>query len=280
MLYLCLYVVSVVLFNQALRFGQRSQTRALAVVAVNYVVAAAVSFGFFLANGAQWGHLGRWPVLAFGIPEGVMYFAHALVILEAYAIAGVGITSALISSGIVVPVLVSWYAWGEQMSPWKWLAVALIPVTMYLLRPRRGAHPHLTLKADIVLFLAFLIAGILTTVHKAFNVYSPEGRPAYQWVLFSLAAASSVSYVLVRGVGCARRELVVGAGAGGVNALATFFILLGLSVVPAVIFYPVSASLIIVLNTAAAGLLWKERLTGRQIAGMLIAIVIVVLARK
>ena len=85
-----------------------------------------------------------YPAGALGAACGASYFGQFLLILLAYRLAGVGITTAVSSMGLLVPILLSWRFWGEPMTPWRWGALALLRVAMVLIRPMRRQVRHLT----------------------------------------------------------------------------------------------------------------------------------------
>jgi len=278
--YLILYIIFMQLFSQTLRYSQRRGAGVLAVSAVNYVVAAAVSAvvlaGWWWSAGLS---VQRVP-LALGAVTGTLYFVNLLIMLAAYRLVGVGITAAFSALGVVVPVIVSWYAWREQMTALRWAAVALLPVAVVLMRPSQNGRHRITFKADLILVSAFLVPGVVGTLHKALNVYAPgAGRNLYQAALFAAAALSSVAYARWRRARYDRPVIVLGSVLGVSNVLATLFVLLSLSVMQAVVFYPMSASLVIASSVVVSWLLWRERVTRRQVVGLLFAVCIVILAR-
>ena len=283
MLYCMLYVLCVVLFLQLMRYAQRQRADVLSVSAVNYVFAAVVAGAILVWFWPKMHPEGRLLASLLGGTAGILYFVNLLITLAAYRLVGVGITSALASMSAVVPVVVSWAVWAEPMSAYRWIAVGLMPVAMLLLRPVNGEHHRMTVKGDLVLMLAFLVPGLVGTIHKALTVYVPtEGPPLYrsilyQAVLFAAAGASSVAYLWLRRLTVGRQSLGLGVVIGLTNVGATLGVLLALSVLSAVVVYPTAASLIVGLSVVAAWLLWHERVTARQVSGLALAVGIVIL---
>jgi len=173
--YVLLYVLFMVTFTQLLRYSQRRGATVLPVCAVNYVVAAILSTGALAVFGWRGLLVDQWPAAALGAVNGVLYVVTLVVLLASYRLVGVGITSAVMAMGTLIPVLVSWSIWSEPMTPFRWGAVALLPLAMILLRPA-GADGHkLTFKADAVMCLAFVMAGTIGTIHKASDECAPAG---------------------------------------------------------------------------------------------------------
>ncbi len=276
--YLLLYVTFMVTFTQGLRYAQRRGAGVLPVSAANYVAAAALTAGILAWRWAGLPADGRATAGMLGAVNGVGYVVCLFFLLAGYRLVGIGITSAFMQMGVMIPVIVSFTAWGERMSPFQWGALALLPVAVVLMRPA-GGHKKLTLKGDLILIGGMLSAGAVGTVHTACTQYAPTGcLPVYQFALFAAAAIGIVVYVAVRRLPYDRRIVALGTVLGVVNVMATLFVLLALSVMAAVVVFPVSSSITISLSVILGYLLWKERVTARQIVGVAVAIGVVVLA--
>ena len=302
MSYLLVHIACVLGFSQLLRLGQKRSCRTLSVAGVNYVVTAALSAGMLLACGA-WRAAGPGLAAGLGAVNGALFLVHLLIMVAGFRVAGVGITWAFVSSGVVLPVLVTHFAWGEAMSRPQWTALALLPAAVVLLRPRRnkaegeGGARHPGLKGDLILLFCFLMAGVIATIHKGQDHYTklllagPDGeldaaakllarnaRLLYQAVLFGVACLCSVGYMAAGRIRPTAREIRVGGAVGAANTFGLFFALLALSALPATVFFPTAACLIIILNTALGRVLWKERISPRQVAGVGLALAVVILS--
>jgi drug/metabolite transporter (DMT)-like permease len=214
--------------------------------------------------------------------------------MAAFRIVGTGITWAFVGSGVVLPVLVARFVWHEPMSAMQWAALALVPLAVALMRPPKKegeSRKRAGLKGDVILLLCLLMAGAIGTLHKAQEVYVktlPVARAAesalsrerlfYQAILFLAAVAMSVCFMAATRLWPTRKETLIGLGVGFANTCGLFFALLAISAVAATVFFPTSGCLVIVGNTVAGRVLWRERLVPRQWAGLAAALAIVVLA--
>ena len=278
MVFIAISIVTIVGLTQLVRYGQLRRMHILVAIMVNYVVAAAVS-GLVFFHGASSGEI---PVLSGAFPlavvNGVLYFTHFLLLLASYRLAGLGITTALVSSGYVLPVLLSRLIWDEPMPPTRWVAVALVPVVMFLLRPNKDSGKRMTLKGDAVLVLVVLMGGTVMTIHKAAVVAQVGNQQSlYRFALFTTAALVSVGYVAIRRLPVRPREAKLGLGIGLFNTVGLASTVAGLVAVPAVVFFPVVGCLVIVVNVVLSRVFWKERITPRQIVGIAAALIVVVL---
>ncbi len=291
--WLVLYVFCALHFSQLLRLGQKRSCRTMAVVGVNYLLAAAISVSAMLLLGGL-GAEGRARLFLYGSSNGVLFVLHALVIMAAFRIVGTGITWAFVGSGVVIPVIVARCIWKEDVNCLQWVALALVPVAVVLMRPPKKegeAGKRAGLKGDAILLLCLVMAGTIGTLHKAQEVYvgalpvardtgafvSPE-RLFYQSTLFLATAVMSTCYMLGARLRPTGRETAIGLGVGLANTGGLFFALLAINAVAATVFFPSSGCLVIVANTVAGRVLWRERLVPRQWAGLAVALAIVVLA--
>ena len=287
--FLVLNILCWLVFTQTLRYSQHREARDYVVGAVNYVLAAVVSLGALAALAWLRGMPPLYPAGALGAACGASYFGQFLLILLAYRLAGVGITTAVSSMGLVVPILLSWRFWGEPMTAWRWAALGLLPVAMLLVRPMRRQARHLNWKADVILLVAFLNFGLISTLHKAVGIYAPAEAGSetflffhpqqltYEAGLFLVAGVCSAAYALARRGGCGRVELALGSIVGISNVLGTMFSVVALSILAAAVFFPTLTCALVVLSVVVSRLLWGERVTRRQIVGLALAICIVVM---
>ena len=284
MVYLILSVVSMISFQQMMRYAQHRRGDVMYVAAANYVAAAVISVIVALIVG----HTGQAmtpTVIALGLFNGVFYFGHILVILASFRIAGVSITVAIFGSSIIMPVLAAHVLWDDHANIWQWGALALLPIGMFMLRPRESNGIRLTWRADVVLILVFAGGAIIQTIHKAIDFHaatigSDEAivRQTYIATLFCAAALTSVIYGIVTHVRAGAASTGIGIVVGAINVLTSVFIMLSLSVMSAAVYFPVSISMVVGLNVVVSWTLWRERITWRQAGGLLVAVAIVILA--
>ncbi|MCD6364586.1 MAG: hypothetical protein J7M14_01795 [Planctomycetes bacterium] len=292
----CLASVALLIsFVQLLRYSQRKGIGVLLISMVNYVVAGAVTCTILAAWPVDCSTNERLIAMAMGLVSGALYFTHLLIILAAYRLAGVGITTALASMSIITPVLVSSFAgWDKAMSVYQWCAVAAVPVAMIQMRPSSRRRRRIGLKGDIVLVLVFLVPCIVGTLHKARGVYAPpSAMRVYQAALFSTAGLVSMAFVLAHrsrfgpstkvgtalvGANARLRVTLLGTAMGMANLLATMCLLVALNHLPMAIVGPTSSSLVISLSLLVSWILWGERISKRQFLGFCVAILIVILA--
>ena len=276
--FLFLFVLCSVVFLQAVRFAQHRGHDMLSIITVNYMVAFLVTAGIFVLRGGGWGDSSPWISLRLGLFNGFLFIVTFPLLLACLSNAGVGVTSASIRIACLAPVIVSWLAWGESMNPYRWAAVALLPVAMVLIRPRDPFRPNFTAKADVCLLAMFLLNGLIQTTHKFAEIsLVPAQQEVYKTALFGTAATLGSAALLLRGRLPELEGVKISVFIGVFNAATLFAAIMAMDQIPAVILFPTGSSLIIALHVIISWRLWKETLLGRQIGGLLLALAVVFL---
>ena len=278
MFYLLIVVLSTVAFMQTLRYGQRREVHLYSAVAVNYLIAFATVLllsGLLHANGDA--RL-PWHAIIAGAATGVLFFGHVPIILGCFRKAGVAVTTAIGGCSPIVPVVVGWAVWEEAMTTHRWIALAIVPIAMWLLRPGNVGRFQLTLATDLLLLANFAGGGVIYTMQKYADVhFELEKQEVYKVSLFGMAAVISILFAVITKVPLKRRDLGVGIMLGLLNATTLTFTLLGLGLVASVVFYPTATCLMVCLNVTMARLLWHEQLKPRQLAGVALALAVIAL---
>ncbi|MAE61344.1 MAG: hypothetical protein CMJ49_08325 [Planctomycetaceae bacterium] len=272
-------------FMQAFRYAQHRSGSVMFVAAVNYTVAALISVIVMLTGSDDPTQALTTPVITLGLANGISYFLHLLIILASFRLAGVGVTSAILSTAVIIPVLTAHLLWDDKANAWQWAALGLLPIGMLLMRPRSANGIHLTWRADVLLVLLFIGGGVIQTIHKAIDVQSADAgashaavRHVYIAVLFVTTALCTIAYAVATRVKADVAGTALGAIIGAINATLTALILLALSVMSAAVYFPVSTAVVVALNVIISWLFWHERITRRQAVGLIVAVIIVVLA--
>ena len=167
MIYLCCYIASSIAFHQLFRFGQQKKTDVLSTAAVNYSVAAVLTLAWYLIAGH--GEIDR-RLIVYGLCNGIVYYVSLPVLLRAFQLAGVGVTVAVLFTSNLPSVIIAFLLWDEPVTNMQWIALVLVPVAIFLVRPRDGGAGGGIkggVKADVLLVLIFIMGSVMMTTHKA-----------------------------------------------------------------------------------------------------------------
>ena len=278
MVYIAICIFVGVATPQLLRLAQHGPHSKPAIGFLAFCFAAAYSLVGFLPRQAAWSAMTDAPVLLWAVASGLSAFVSMILVLACLARAGVGVTAATISLSVIVVAVVAWLIWDDPLGPPQWVGLALLVPAVVLLRPGDQGSARLTWQVFLLLLALCLIGALSNTTHKAVAAIGPDGyEPAYQLVRFSTASLASLVLLLCRRHTPGRREIAVGAAVGLCFAGAQLATLLALGEIPATIFYPTTGTAPIALNLIIAHRLWHERLLRRQIGGIVLAIVVVLL---
>jgi drug/metabolite transporter (DMT)-like permease len=277
MLFVVLRAVCNALFAQTLRLSQAKRPQTLGVITVNYGVATLVSLLLTRLHAPP--HYLP-PTLELGLLGGVGYIGSILLLMPAMRESGVSIAVAVLQLAILWPVAYAMVVFHELPSPAQWAGMAAAVAALVLLsigRTRPGLAKAGGRFSPLLLPL-FLITGVSGIAMKAFHQYAPPAElPGFMTVLFATATAGGALAMLARREPLRRADLALGAAAGLPNATQLELIMRALEQVPAIIAFPVSSALSLLLNTLAALLFWGERLDRPTSLGLLLALAATVL---
>ena len=284
-----------VLFNVA----ERRNLDRTALLTVNYAAAALLAArlqGVAPADGITAGLVGL------GVAQGVLFIAGFWLFSLAIRTAGMGLAAGVMRLSVVVPFLASWLIWGDPTpSGLQFLGLACAGVAFFLVaRPAAEppgklgppepavapAEPSGGARAAVLLGLLFLSGGLVDVNMKVFREAFSGAVPISTFLLFVFGVAflSGLAAVVWRGVrtGAWPRGEVVAWGIvlGLVNYGSAEFLLRALETLDGTVAFPAN-SVSIVFGAAVIGwLVWRERLSRANLAGLGMAgLALVLLAR-
>ena len=288
MLFLLLRILFTVSFSHLLRLSQARTRRPMAAAAINYLVAAVICGAWAWAAGGAAHPL----TLVLGGLAGFTYVTSLVMMLPAMRQSGVSVTGAVVQLSLMLPVGVAIWRFGEYPNAFQTAGIFLTMVALPLLSASRAVEPEAARKGFSPLtLLLFISTGASQVVMKEFSAARPHADlPLYSAALFAAATLFTWLWMVLSGdtgrpggedapEGEERRigEWPLGGALGAINMLQLVFLLLALRQLPAVIVFPVSASLGIACNTFVSMLLWKERPPPAGWAGIVLAVGAVVL---
>ncbi len=172
---------------------------------------------------------------------------------------GVALTTVSARSALAVPVTLSWLLLGDKVPFWPAIILVLVSLTL-IAWPKGGFHNdagsgkslgHLTILAELFLIYGFCDFSLKFVQHLV-NASVPAALVTL--VVFISAFFLSLVYCLVKGVAC------------------TVMVLRALGQMPATVFYPLYNVSVVLVCTLAGIFFFKERPSGLQIAGMVLAL--------
>ena len=282
-----------VLFKAA----ERRDLDRMALLTVNYLAGAVLAMG--LQGVAP---LGRVPpaLVALGVVQGVLFIAGFWLFSLAIRQAGMGLAAGVMRLSVVVPFLASWLIWGEAPTSTQVVGLIVAGVAFFLVA-RPATEPPRTLgppddgplpedlahAADArtvgVLALLFLAGGVVDLNMKVFDegFAGDVSIATFLLFVFGVAFAVGAAAVVATGVRTGRwpsaQAWAWGAGLGVVNYGSAEFLLRALETLEGTVAFPAN-SVAIVLGAALIGrVVWGERLSRANVAGLGLAATALVL---
>ena len=291
--FLCLAVACSLGIATLFKLAERRDLDRTALLAANYAAAAALAVGL---DGAAATAMPTGAAVL-GAVEGVLYIGGFWLFARAIREAGIGLAASAMRLSVVVPVVAAWAVWGEAPTPVQGAGLALAALAFVLVaRPAGapqavpGAAPSVApdaattrrpAGAAVLLGALFVVGGLVDVGMKAFQAgYGEAARvpvppSAFLLVVFGVAFAVGGVAVVWSGVRTGRwpgpAVAAWGAGLGVLNYASADFLLRALDIVPAPVAFPLN-NVAIVLGAAGLGrVVWGERLSRANLAGLALA---------
>ena len=274
MLYLILAIFSSMLVSVVMRLSQQKCKSRLPVLAVNYVMCSLTALLFMERSIIPQGE-GSGFALGLGLVNGALYLGSFMLLQYNIRINGVVLPSTFMKLGILVPTLMSIFAFGETLTLLQGVGLAAAVAAIWLIGSEKGGG-----KARSMGWLLLLLAagGVTDGTSK---VYEELGTAAmkdhFLLTTFFVALLLCAILCVAKKQTVTRREVVYGLALGVPNYFSARFLLLSLSEIPAVVAYPTYSVGTIVAVTLAGLLLFKEKLSKRQLTALTIILAALVM---
>lgn len=279
--FLLLKIASSVGMGLVLKHADARGLPRLPVIRVNYAVAAVLAF--FGALALRQTHLSLGTGLL-GAVTGALFVAGLLCWSKTIEAAGLALSVVAMRTAIVVPVFLSVLLWRERPTALELAGsgVALAALGLVLagvvrraapgeVRPHRGNAPFW-------LAALFVVDGLVVTAAQVFRQELPQDENLpFQAIIFTSAFVLTSLLYWLRRQQVSRDALRFGGLLGTANLGNYLFLVLALSVLPGVVVYPVIAAGEVGLMALAGIFIWRERLRPLSWAGIVLAVMALVL---
>jgi len=243
-----------------LKYNDEHNGSPLLLLAGNYFIAAIISFGFVVTDEEATLSL---ETLIFGTLLAFLFVGSFFAFARAVSAAGTALATVSSRLSVIVPLLLSIVLYHEEPSIYQFVGISIALFTIFLfyfsLKKDTTRQLHFL---DYFYLLAVLIGiGLNDFAMKIFQQWRPlEEKPYFILIIFSAATIYTFVVILIKKVPLNKVVLIRGGILGVPNMFSTFFILLALAQIPAIVVYPMTNIGIILLTTLVAALLWQEKL--------------------
>lgn len=262
----------------------------LQAIAFNYLTAfllgVALSGGGGLATVGDVMGAKEWTL---AVVMGVMFMTAFVLMARSTARVGVAISTAAARVSLVLPVLLSYLLLDGQEPRWVAMSVIVAALAMMFWPERKGTVTESVsserrggnLWSILCPVGVFLLFGANNFCLKWAQSGMAGERAAAMFsaaVFFSAFVVSAVYYFAVsKGCRFSWRSLVGGIALGASNFFVTYCMMLALAEVAAELFFPIYNVGIVAIVTLAGVVAFGERLSRRQVAGLVVAAVGIVM---
>ena len=260
-----------------MRLFRTSQNNRYGMILGNYLTCASVGFLLIAEKSVL---LHACPATYFcGVIGGVLFVLSLVCIQSGISLSGAILTSAFSKLGLLVPLFLSIVFFHEKPTFLQAAGLAAVLISFLIMNgsAKQSGSTHL-----FFMIIVLISNGMSDSMAKIYSTVGlQQEETAYMFLVFLSAAVLTVFLLLAEtaktGKKAARKDLAAGILIGIPNYFSAVFLLRALRTVPAVIAYPVFSTGTILLVTAVSYFLFHERLSRRQIAGLCLILVSLVL---
>ncbi len=282
MIYLVLCILSSSFLMVVFKIAGRRNLDTYSVIVINYIVASLLGF---LISGfpTRETFTSKW--LLFAIIIGILFIVVFLLIAYSTKVSGIALTTVAVKMSVIIPILFSILYFSENISPLKVIGIILAMVAVYLTVHKKQDH-NITKRIAIILpVLLFIGSGTIDTLIKYTQATYLEEDTTIMFtsVLFMIAAICGILYSPVRKEplkGYLRADILIGGLILGIiNFGSLYGIVMALesNVFDSSIIFGINNIGIVVLSVVLALLLFREELTMRNKAGIVLSVITIVL---
>ncbi|MCR4950733.1 MAG: EamA family transporter [Solobacterium sp.] len=243
----------------------------------NYLTCAAV--GFLLIADKSVLLYAHTATYLCGIIGGALFVLSLVCIQSGISLSGAILTSAFSKLGLLVPLLLSIVVFHEQPTVLQAAGLAAVLLSFLIMNgsPKQKGNTHL-----FFLLIVLITNGMSDSMAKIYSTIGVQAEEtAYMFLVFLFSAVLTTFLLTAEtvktGKKAAWKDLAAGILIGIPNYFSAVFLLRALRTIPAVIAYPVFSTGTILIVTAVSYVLFHERLSRRQIAGLCLILVSLVL---
>lgn len=276
MIYLILAILSSATIAIIMRFAQQRINYPIGLLAGNYIVCSLMALLLSVPELQDITPQVLVLPTGLGILNGALYLGSFALMQWNTRHNGVVLSSVFMKLGILVSTLLSVVWFGESPTLLQIIGFLLAVAAIVIINFQKSASLN---KKSWALLLMLLAAGMGDGMSKVYEVY---GNSNFEnlFLFFTFLAALLFCLILLarKKERLGIKELCYGAALGIPNFFSSLFLLKSLTVIPAVIAFPTVNVAVILVVSLAGFLLFREKLSRRQIiGGILICIALALL---
>ncbi len=286
LLALLLCILTTCILFTILRATARYDVDRWQLTGINYAVAALV--GLVMSPSAIPHVLADTTALLLALTIGTLFLFIFYVMTALTQQVGLSYMTIVSKMSLAIPVVFSWVHYGDRLSVWQGMGVALALVAVVLINVRSGeANTEDKGKSPWAMYgmaaILFLGCGIGDSLFKVFSQEASMRVAASDFTIAVFAVGALGAMVVnafMLGTGRAKwrsASLWAGLAIGIPNYFSIFFLATALSFYPGTVFYPMFNTAMLVLMALVGVLIFREKLNFWNVVGLVTTIAAVAL---
>jgi len=260
MLFLILAIICSSSLALILKHGHIKNANIVLLINGNYATASFFSLLFIIF---KYGFHYSLEVILFGSALGILFAITFVLYSKAIQLAGTALATVSARLSVLIPVLLSIIIFGESPNTKMIFGFALALTTLYLFYLSLKNHGPKAERLGKYFYLFALLAGIgfIDFSLKIFEQNFPlDEKGVFVFSIFFSAFIYTLAYIIIKKISFDKGTFNLGLMLGVPNVLSIHFLLAALSVLPAIIVFPIQNIGVIVITAVAAYLIWKEEI--------------------
>ena len=191
------------------------------------------------------------------------------------------LSSLMTSYSLIIPTLYGILFLGDSIGAWGYSGIVLLLISLYLLNGKKQDGEHFSFRWLLWVLIAFAGNGLCSTVQKMQQL-AFEGGYKNELMIYAMALLTVVFLLAGFLTGKNRKAEIKDAALpglfrGAANGIVNYFVMVLTGVLPTAIVFPMISAGGIVVAFVLAITIYKEKLSGMQIAGYIIGTASVIL---
>lgn len=258
-----------------LKLSEKADTRLVNVLTINYLIATAISFS--ISGNDLIGESSTSPeLLLFTTVLGAFFILNFFIYSVSIQKNGIGISIAAMRLSVVIPICLSLFFYGEYIQPIQYVGIMMVFPAFYLMIAKIENAKLESFKSTFILLLLFVFNGMIDASLKIFERKFSADIPEYLFLALIFSSSfiiGSIYLITQKNFTFSKRELFYGIIIGIANLYSSFFLLLALKEMAGAIVFSITNVANVVLGALIGVLIWKDTLTAKQKAGLILALI-------
>lgn len=277
---LVLAIVFSAMIPVLLKYAHKKELSDEVILTFNYVIATIISISFVVVKRDEYqGVFNDFDTIRrlviIGVVTGLMYYGAFYFYQKSVKDNGVSISIAVGKMGIVIPMILSLILWREFPSSIQWIGIVVSIIAIAIINVAPKDFAKTSLKTSLLLF--FIIGGLGDFANKLFEVMvGSNSKDLFLAVVFLSALIVSL-FRTVKFKAINKLSIIYGFAVGIPNMLTAYFLISALSKMNATVVFPMYSGGAIMLSMIWSLFAFKERLKAKEITGVLLIILALVL---